>query len=247
MTTPLSLFVLITARMPTPPPVDAGEIVARMVEADNLRMAKLAGYTGIRRYRLENQRFHKSAQMTVRATYDEGSTKRFEIIAEEGSKVILRRVLRPMLEAESEGSRKGERDNSRFLPANYEFELIGAEPCDGSTCYVLEVTPKTKNKYLIRGRIWVRADEHAVIRVEGGPARNPSFWTRRIRIQHRYSKLGAFWLPVANSSAADVRIFGRTEVTIEYFDYTVREEHSNTNAESRDGGRSNAATEDPGR
>ena len=96
----------------------AGEIVDRMVAADNQRSANLAGYTGMRRYRLENQRFHKSAQMTVRVDFDSAGTKTFEVVAEEGSKAVVHRVFRPMLEAESAGSRKEDRESSRILPAN---------------------------------------------------------------------------------------------------------------------------------
>jgi len=64
----------------------------------------------------------------------------------------------------------------------------------------------------------VDAKDYAIRRIEGSPAKNPPFWTRSIHIEHRYGKAGAFWLPLSNSSSADVRIFGRTVVTIEYFD-----------------------------
>jgi len=38
---------------------------------------------------------------------------------------------------------------------------------------------------------------------------------------HRYGKTGPFWLPTLNHSRAEARIFGSTEVTIEYFDYLL--------------------------
>ena len=65
------------------------------------------------------------------------------------------------------------------------------------------------------------AEEYAISRIEGTPARNPSFWTRSIHIVHRYGKTGPFWLPTLNHSRAEARIFGSTEVTIEYFDYLL--------------------------
>ncbi|HVY91716.1 MAG TPA: hypothetical protein VHA14_03165, partial [Bryobacteraceae bacterium] len=49
-----------------PPPLSAPEIVERMVRADDERLAALSGYTGTRRYRFENKRFKKHAEMTVR-------------------------------------------------------------------------------------------------------------------------------------------------------------------------------------
>ena len=204
-------------------PETANEIVDRMVAADNQRLAKLAGYTGVRKYHLENQRFHKSAGMTVRVDFDPAGTKKFEVVSEEGSKVIRHRVLQPMLDAESEGSRKGDRERSRIIPKNYDFKLIGTDSSSGSMNYVLEISPKTQNKFLMRGKIWVDAEDYAVTRIEGTPAKNPSFWTRNIRIEHHYRKFGEFWLPVSNSSSAEAVIFGRTVVTIEYLDYVVRE------------------------
>ncbi len=37
--------------------------------------------------------------------------------------------------------------------------------------YVLNLLPKTKNKYLYRGKIWVDAKDFAVVRIEGEPAK----------------------------------------------------------------------------
>lgn len=79
----LALFVTGQSAPPTPP--TAAEIVEQMVAADNQRLANLAGYTSMRRYHLENQRLHKSAQMTVRVDFDSTGTKTFEVVAEEGS------------------------------------------------------------------------------------------------------------------------------------------------------------------
>jgi hypothetical protein len=98
------LALLLAGQNAAPPPPTAAKIVEQMVAADNHRLANLAGYTSMRQYHLENQRFHKSARMTVRVDYDPAGTKTFEVVAEEGSKAVLRRVFRPMLEAESAGS-----------------------------------------------------------------------------------------------------------------------------------------------
>jgi hypothetical protein len=38
-------------------------------------------------------------------------------------------------------------------------------------------------------------------------------------VEQRYGRTGQFWLPALNHSTADARIFGSTEVVIEYSDY----------------------------
>jgi len=216
-----NLALLVMMQGAAAPPVTVQEIVEHMVLADEARLAALAGYTGGRCYRFENKGFKKSAEMTVRLACDRAGVKKFEVTSETGSGFVRNHILRKMIDAESQASQKGERQDTRIIPRNYEFRLIGKETADGRDAYVLEVEPKKPNKYLIRGRIWVDAQDFAIARVEGSPAKNPSFWIRSVHIVQRYGKQGQFWLPVLNESQAQARVFGATEVKIEYFDYSV--------------------------
>ena len=86
---------------------------------------------------------------------------------------------------------------------------------------VIDLKPRKESKYLIAGHIWVDAEDYAVIRVEGKPAKNPSFWTKSVHVVHEYGKNGPFWFPGSNRSETDARIFGRADLVIEYFDYAV--------------------------
>ncbi len=126
-----------------------------------------------------------------------------------------------MIEAEAEASQTEEHEQNRILPKNYDFRLRGTEMTDGRLNYVLEILPRTSYRFLIRGRIWVDAEEYAMTRVEGSPARNPSLWIRDVQIVLRYSRTGPFWLPLQNESRANARILGLTELTIDYFDYVM--------------------------
>ncbi len=229
------LILLAAMQGAAPPPLTAAEIVDRMVRADNERLAALSGYTGTRRYRFENKRFNKHAEMTVQVTCDSRGAKIFQVISETGSGVVRNRILRKMIDAEQEASQKGERQQTRIIPANYDFRLLGTEPLVGHISYVLEITPKTQNKFLIRGRIWVDAQDFAITRIEGKPAKNPSFWITSVQVAHRYQRVGPFWLPMRNESRAQARIFGRTDVDIEYSDYvtTVRNEQARDEEPSR--------------
>jgi MucB/RseB N-terminal domain len=195
------------------------EVVAKMMARDNERQATLYGYTASRRYVLENQRHHKRAEMLVRMTCLRDGSKQFETISETGWGGARKHVFPRLLEAETEASRPGLRERSRLIPENYVFEMVGTEYVDERPAYVIAIAPKTPNKYLMQARIWIDADEYAIVRIEGKPAKNPSFWTKSVHFVHKYEKRGSFWLPVSDRSVTDVRIFGSTEVTIEYFDY----------------------------
>ena len=217
----LHTLILLAVIETAPAPMTTPEIVARLVKADNERLAALAGYTGVRHYRFENKKSNKRAELTARVACDQAGAKTFEVISESGSGFVRNHILHKMMEAEQEASQKGERQDSRIIPLNYDFRLIGSEVLDGRSTYVLEVDPKTRNKFLIRGRIWVDAEDFAIARVEGQPAKNPSFWIRSVQIVQRYERTGQFWLPASNQSVAQARIFGATEVVIEYSDYVT--------------------------
>ena len=66
----------------------------------------------------------------------------------------------------------------------YDFELVGYEPSRTGGHYVLRVSPKSRSKYVYRGKVWVDGNDFAVTRIEGEPAQNPSFWTKKSEIHH---------------------------------------------------------------
>jgi len=201
-------------------PRTADEVVARMIAHDNERQSNLHGYTAIRRYVLENRNHHRQAEMLVRMICREDGSKQFEVVSENGWGGARKHVFPRLLEAETEAARSDLRERSRITPENYSFEMAGTECVRGRQAYVIAIEPKTPNKYLARGRIFVDAEEYAIVRVEGQPAKNPSFWIKSVHFVHDYDKCGSFWFPVSDRSVTDARIFGPTEMTIEYFDYS---------------------------
>ncbi len=58
-----------------------------------------------------------------------------------------------------------------------------------------------------------------LVRADGNPAKNPSFWTKSVHFVHAYQKSGPFWFPLTTESVTDARLFGTTDLTIEYFEY----------------------------
>jgi hypothetical protein len=200
----------------------AEEIVASMGTHDAERQLAMEGYEGMRKYILENEGLHKHAEMIVRVNGDPDGTKHFEIVSQEGWKAAHKHVLSKMLDSEAETSRPAERVKSRLSADNYNFQLVGVEAVGNRPAYVLTITPKRKEKYLFRGRIWVDKEDYALVRAEGNPAENPSFWTKSTHFEQRYGKNGPIWFPVFTQSVTDVRIFGTTYLNIEYFDYMPR-------------------------
>ena len=229
----LLLAMLQETALVTPMPLTATAIVDHMVQADNARMAVFSGYTGMRRYTFGNKMVKKYAEMTVRVVCDRTGAKSFEVVAESGSEFVRSHILRRMIDAEREASDKAEHEETRIIPRNYDFRLLGTEETEGQSSYVLEISPKKKNQFMIRGRIWVDAADFAITRLEGSPAKNPSFWIRSVHVVHRFDRIGQFWLPVTNKSRAEARVFGTNDVGIDYFDYLVNGTHGNAGPAAR--------------
>jgi hypothetical protein len=202
----------------TPAPT-ADEVVATMLIRDGAREAASGGYTGSREYILENHKFNKRAEMLVSIICDRNGEKHFQVISEDGWKSANKHVLHHMADTESESSRPQERAKIRITSENYSFRMVETSSLEGRMAFVIQAVPKREDKSLFRGRIWVDTEDYALARVEGEPAKNPSFWTHSVHFVQQYQKSGSFWFPLSTTSVTNARIFGTTDVSIRYFDY----------------------------
>jgi outer membrane lipoprotein-sorting protein len=159
--------------------------------------------------------------MTVDVKYSTPGTKEFSIRSEKGSQLIIDRVFKRMLQSEKEAASEENQSRVALNRDNYKFTLDGYESTPSGLAYILSVEPRTGDKLLYRGRIWVDAEDFAVIRIDAVPAKNPSFWTKETRIEQIYAKVGDFWLPLSNRSTSAIRLGGRASFTIDYQDYLI--------------------------
>ena len=214
----LSAATIASAQTDDPLP-SAEDVVAKMMQFDAQRQSQLAGYTATRHYVAVNK--SRRAEMVVHVDCASDGAKQFTVLSEEGSGSIRKHVFHKLLSEETEASHHGTRNSTRLTPANYDFQFVGQEKLETGPAYVLAVSPKTANKYLINGKIWVDANDYSIVRIEGQPARNPSFWVRKVHFVHTYEKVGAFWFASATHTESEIRIFGSSELTIENSDYTL--------------------------
>ncbi len=205
--------------------LSAEEIVTHLVERNLERARALGAYQGTRVYRLDYHGFpgSRSAEMIVDVTYRTPGAKDFSIRSEKGSQLIIERVFKRMLQSEKEAVTEENQSRIALNQDNYSFTLTGYESTPAGAAYVLYVEPRTNNKLLYRGQIWVDAEDFAVTRIEGTPAKNPSFWTKETKIVQVYRKVGDFWLPESNRSTSAIRLGGQANFTIDYQDYHITE------------------------
>jgi len=205
-------------------PLKPEEIVARMTAKNAARAARLSSYRSTRTYELDYRGLpsHKHARMVVSAAYDEGQ-KQLTVVSEDGSKLLLDHVLRKMLVREMEANDRENLAKTALSPDNYDFTLLGLEEAEagGNPCYAFQVTPRRRDNFLYQGKVWVDAQDFALVRIQAKPAKNPSFWISETLIEHEYRNTSGFWLPATNRSTTKVRFGGRAVLTIHYGEYEV--------------------------
>ena len=204
-------------------PLTAHEIATNLEDRDRTRAQALHRFDGTRVYRLTYRGFPHSyaAEMVVNVTYQAPARKEFTVVSQSGSRYVVEHVFKRMLDGEKEAVE--EQGCTALNEQNYQFVLVGYETGTQGSRYILSVTPKSNNKFLYRGIVWVDATDFAAVKIEAEPEQNPSFWIRKTHIQHAYKKIDGFWLPAENHSQSFLRIGGRAELTIEYKNYKITE------------------------
>lgn len=202
-------------------PLTAEQVVKKLQEKSSERTAALEQYQVTRVYRMQYHGFpsDREAEMVVNMTYRAPNSKEFTVVSQSGSKFILEHVFKKLLDGEQEASDEENRRHTALNPENYDFTSAGYEDTADGGRYVLNLVPKTKNKFLYRGRIWVDAKDFAVVRIKGEPGKNPSFWIKKTDIEHSYEKVNDFWLPAQNHTESVIRLGGVASLSIEYKDY----------------------------
>lgn len=165
-------------------PPSTEQVAHNLVQMNLRRTQALQAYQGRRVYRIEYHGFPgtRTAEMVVNVKYWSPGTKEFSIQSATGAKLLHDKVFNKLMEAEQEALGAEMQRRSALSDENYRFTLAGYEGGPSGPLYVLEVEPRTKDKFLYRGRIWIDAQDFAIVRLKAEPAKNPSFWTKNSEI-----------------------------------------------------------------
>jgi outer membrane lipoprotein-sorting protein len=204
-----------------PVPLTGEEVIAKMLDRNRLRNEQLQRYSAVRTYEIKNLEGKLAAQAVVRVDYQAPDKKSFTRTSEKGPGIVRHLVFDRLMQSEGETSSGREKHDSAITTANYTFALTGEEEVGPYHCYVLEATPKRRDKYLFEGKIWIDAQDFAVVKIAGHPAKKPSFWTNRVDFVRQYQRIDGFWLPYRDETAVDVKIYGQRVFTIDHQQYVI--------------------------
>jgi hypothetical protein len=210
---------------------DLQTIVSRMMRAQEQNRVSSRAITVRRDYQLLDKGNEQKARVIANVTYLPPDHRQYEVESSHGG--MGEKVLRDVLDHETE--KKNARDTARqeFSPDNYSFSLAGSEEIDGRKCFVLQMDPRHDDKDLLRGRVWIDADNFNIRRVEGNPSKSPSWWIRDLHILMSFSEVDGMWLRTFTHAVANVRFKGRFEMVARDLEYHQVEQNFVQNRASK--------------
>jgi outer membrane lipoprotein-sorting protein len=201
--------------------VTADQLFARMTARNAVRSAALREYAVFRTYQVADLKGKVHAEEIGKMEYRAPGKKTFIVTSESGSTLVRHMALNPLIASEIEAAAGKQHHDSSITPANYTLHLLGEQQVGPYHCYVARAVPKRRDKYLFEGKIWIDAEDYAIVRIEGHPAKKLSFWIERADFVREYEKIDEFWLSRRDETFVHVRLYGKKVLTIDHRDYTV--------------------------
>jgi negative regulator of sigma E activity len=201
-------------------PPNSDEILARLENENGRRHALLTEYSGSRQYTMQNRRFGKQAAVGVLMNYRQVDGERYTVVTRSGSD-RLNDIIDQVLASEAGASAPLETERHQITSANYRVRLLGSETAGGRNCYVLQLTPRVRNRFLIFGKAWVDAESYNVVRIAGQFAASMSILVGTPRISEEFIEVHGFWLPDHVHSVTSSFLLGPTELDIRFSNYQL--------------------------
>jgi hypothetical protein len=180
----------------------------------------LKSYSGSRQYTLQNLRFGKQAAVAVAMNYRADEGQRYTVLTRSGSDKLIG-IIDKVIESETGATLPPENARNQITSANYRLRVLGTEVSAGRNCYVLELAPKTRNRYLIAGKAWVDTGSYGVVRIEGRFAASISMLVGAPRISEEFMEVNGFWLPAHVRSVSSSFLLGVSELDIVFSNYQL--------------------------
>ncbi len=193
------------------------QIIARMQAAESASRRSSVPYTVTRQYVLsDTDPRTPDSEITARIKFVPPVEQGYTLGNATGSghvKTIVRKVL------DQEAEMSSHADRAAITPSNYDFVLLGEERLEGHRCYLLQLKPRREAPELLQGRAWIDAETFRVRRLQGEPAKSPSWWVKDVHVSLEFGEVLGMWVQLAARADADVRWMGRHVLTSESLDF----------------------------
>jgi hypothetical protein len=206
------LATLASSSQGTPPTAevtspDLSLILQRLEEIQRQDPAQSRPYEVTREYKVfRGYEKQSMSEVTAQINFVPPDSKTYKIIQVRGNSTA-EKMVRELLDRETESAKN--KHKSEISRANYDFVFLRQQNFGIVPEYVLGIFPKRKEKNLLLGQLWVDASTFRIRRIEGVPAKSPSFWLKELHITLQFAELGGKWVPVTFDGIATVRFLGQ--------------------------------------
>jgi hypothetical protein len=192
-----------TASRDLPPMSDAKRIVAGLGATSDRQTRLVESFSTSKTFTIVHEG-KTSVRVVTALRFTAPDLKVFTVLESQGSEFMRTHIINKMMAAEVEMARGRSRMRAAITADNYRFGTVHE---DGDA-YVIELEPLRQDELLFKGRAWITKDGFHLERIEGEPARNPSFWTRRIRFVSEFTPVNGVWMQVSTVAVVTIRMFG---------------------------------------
>lgn len=197
---------------------DLNTLIRRISEAQAENHTRNVPYTVTRDYKVFGANaVRPRTEVVARVNFLPPNVKSYDIDQSTGG--MGEKVIRRILDHEVDSTR-----DPRAMAVNeqnYRFDYDGEESVENIPCYRLTIAPKHERKDLLNATIWVDKNSYRIIRVEGEPAKSPSFWVKDVHVVLEFGEVAGMWMQTQVQALAHLRFGGEYKIVSEDLDYDV--------------------------
>lgn len=201
-------------------PDDQNPVIDRFLEAQEAQREKLRGVQMQVRMVGSIPNLAKTGSMEALRAISKLGKVTYDALKFEGDGTVKNHVLVRYLTAEAENY---DSPNPKLAISkdNYKFKNKGLQLKDGEQVYVLELNPRRKEVGLFKGEVWLDPQTMLPLRESGRFVKSPSVFIKKVEFVRNYEIRDGLAVPISMKSFAETRIVGRTELNIDYANFTL--------------------------
>lgn len=199
-------------------PPDLSTIISRLTQAQFENLSYKKPYSLTREYKIFGaEAVEPRTSVVARVNFLPPNVKSYDI--DESTGGMGEKVIRHILDHEVDATR----DPQQMMvnDENYTFAFAGEGAVDGHSCYKLNIKPKQQRKELMKATIWIDQDSYRIMRMDGEPAKSPSFWVKEVHIVLEFGEVAGMWLQTDAQAMARLRFGGEYRIVSQNLNYDV--------------------------
>jgi len=197
---------------------DLAALVKRITQAQMESRNNATAYSVVREYKVFSaDAAHPRSEVVASINFLPPNVKSYDIERSTGG--MGEKVVRNILDHEVDATRDPR--TMSVNEQNYRFDYEGEETIAGLGCYKLTITPRHERKDLLKADIWVEKNGYRIVRMEGEPAKSPSFWVKDVYVVLSFGEVAGMWLQTETQAIARLRFGGEYKLVSHDLDYDL--------------------------